>query len=222
MNVACLISGGKDSIYSCYIALNYGWNITTLLSINPKKLSWMFHRENISILPHIAGALELPLILKNSDADKENELTDLKELISNVEVNGLIGGAIASEYQRTRFEAIGHSLGLKTFFPLWHKNQTMLLEEMVKANFEIIITAVAAEGLNEEWLGLEIDEDAIAALKNLNRNYGLNVSGEGGEYETLVTDCPLYKKKLTIKDYDISWDGHRGTYDIKKISATEK
>ena len=165
MKVASLISGGKDSLYSCFVVLNQGWSITALISVNPKNLSWMFHKENISFLPYIADAMGIPLKIKDSDADKEKELIDLKTLLSCVDANGIIGGAIASEYQRTRFESIGYSLGLKTFFPLWHKNQTTLLEEMVKANFEIIITAVAAEGLNEDWLGIKIDHCVIE--KNL-------------------------------------------------------
>ena len=28
--------------------------------------------------------------------------------------------------------------------------------------------------------------------------FGFHVCGEGGEYETLVTDCPLFKKKIVM------------------------
>ena len=28
--------------------------------------------------------------------------------------------------------------------------------------------------------------------------YGLNVCGEGGEYETFTLDCPLFKKRIVM------------------------
>ena len=28
--------------------------------------------------------------------------------------------------------------------------------------------------------------------------YGINVCGEGGEYETFTIDCPLFKKKIIM------------------------
>ena len=37
---------------------------------------------------------------------------------------------------------------------------------------------------------------------------------EGGEAETLVLDCPIYKKKIELVNYDIHWDGIRGTFEI--------
>jgi hypothetical protein len=36
--------------------------------------------------------------------------------------------------------------------------------------------------------------------------YGLDVCGEGGEYESLVLDCPLFEKKLSIARWDIVAD----------------
>lgn len=31
----------------------------------------------------------------------------------------------------------------------------------------------------------------------------MNVCGEGGEYESLTLDCPLFKRKLHIDDYQV-------------------
>jgi diphthine-ammonia ligase len=30
------------------------------------------------------------------------------------------------------------------------------------------------------------------------QRFGLNVCGEGGEYETFTLDCPLFKKKIVV------------------------
>jgi diphthamide synthase (EF-2-diphthine--ammonia ligase) len=45
---------------------------------------------------------------------------------------------------------------------------------------------------------------------------------EGGEAETLVLDCPLYKKRIHIKDHTIIWDGIRGMFEILDIDLIEK
>ncbi|KAK5618947.1 hypothetical protein CRENBAI_006862 [Crenichthys baileyi] len=37
-------------------------------------------------------------------------------------------------------------------------------------------------------------------LKQLSNKYGVHICGEGGEYETLTLDCPLFKKKIVIDE----------------------
>ncbi|MCD6448570.1 MAG: TIGR00289 family protein [Thermoplasmata archaeon] len=222
MRVACLISGGKDSLYACYVAMHYGWSIDALIAVKPKKISWMFHYENISLVPLIAETMGKKLLMKESEAEKENELEDLKELIQKAGVDGVISGAIASEYQRTRIEKICHEIGVKSFTPLWHKRQEDLLQDLIKAGFEVIITAVAAEGFGKDWLGRKIDEKCIEELLEIGKKYGINVAGEGGEFETLVIDCPLYRKKLRIIEAERKWDGSRGTYEVRKAELIEK
>jgi len=222
MKVACLVSGGKDSIYAAYIAMNYGWDIEYLISVIPEKLSWMYHTENLKIVPSIADAMDIPLLMKKSSAKKEEELQDLRELIEKAEVDAVVSGAIASEYQRTRIEKICHETGVKSFTPLWHKRQEMLLRDMLHAGFEIMIVAAAAHGMGEEWLGRVIDEKCIDELEELNKKYGINVAGEGGEYETLVLDSPLYKKRIRVLQAKKTWDGSRGSYEIEEYEMMEK
>ncbi len=48
----------------------------------------------------------------------------------------------------------------------------------------------------------------IAALEphllNLNEMYGCNVCGEGGEYETLTLDCPMFTKgRIVLDKYEV-------------------
>lgn len=41
-------------------------------------------------------------------------------------------------------------------------------------------------------------------LHRLNAMYGSNVCGEGGEYESLVLDCPVFKHgKIVIDDTEV-------------------
>ncbi|MEM2509109.1 MAG: diphthine--ammonia ligase [Candidatus Thermoplasmatota archaeon] len=124
MNVACLISGGKDSIYALYIAMNYGWNIKYLITIKAVDFSWMYHVENIDLTPFISKSVGIPLIFEKSYS---NEIDDLRRAIKKANVEGIICGAIESEYQKTRIEKVAEELNIKSFTPLWGKNQENLL-----------------------------------------------------------------------------------------------
>ena len=154
MKVAALFSGGKDSVFAIYIAKQWGWDISHLVTIHPKKQdSWMFHSVNIHLTEKLAEAIDIPLIKKQTKGEKEEELKDLKEILKNLNIDGVISGAIASEYQRTRIEKICHELDIKSFAPIWHKNQELILREQVNAGFKIIIVGVFAYGFDETWLG---------------------------------------------------------------------
>uniref|UniRef100_A0A1B6IXM0 Diphthine--ammonia ligase n=1 Tax=Homalodisca liturata TaxID=320908 RepID=A0A1B6IXM0_9HEMI len=73
---------------------------------------------------------------------------------------------------------------------------------MVDCNINAIIIKVAALGLDPtKHLGLRISEIQPYLVK-MNEKYGLNICGEGGEYETFTLDCPLFKKSIVIDDYE--------------------
>lgn len=218
MRVATLLSGGKDSVYATHISRQYGWDVVHAVVIKPKRLSWMFHTENLHLVDRVAQLMGLPLTIRETQGYKEEELRDLKIVLEELDVEGVVSGAVASEYQRTRIEKICHSLGLKSFTPLWHKNQEMLLREMVDAGFRAVIVAVAAEGLGEDWLGREIDKKCLKDLLRVREKYGINVSGEGGEYETLIIDCPLYAQSIEIEKASILWETNRGVLNIESVS----
>lgn len=38
-------------------------------------------------------------------------------------------------------------------------------------------------------------------LVKLNEKIGLNIAGEGGEFESFVTDAPMFKKNIKINDF---------------------
>jgi len=217
MRVAALFSGGKDSVFAVYITKQYGWEVSSLVSLLPEQPdSWMFHSINIHLTDLFAEALDIPLVKRGTKAKKEEELADLKQLLQNLEIDGVVSGAIASEYQRTRIEKICDELGIKSFTPLWHKHQELLVRDQVKAGFHIIVVGVFAEGLDETWLGRTIDEHTIDELVLLHKKQGINIAGEGGEYETLVLSGPVFSKRLMIDESQKEWNRDSGVFQVKK------
>ena len=202
MKLGVLFSGGKDSSYAAYLASQNN-ELVCLITIHSKNLySYMFHTPSISKTKLQAEVMNLPLIEVNTKGEKEIELNDLKDAIIDAKkkykIEGIVTGAVESVYQATRIQNICDELDLEVFNPLWQKDQIELLNDLIKHKFEVIIVAVAAEGFDTSWLGRKIDVNMIEELVKLNKKYGINPAFEGGEAESFVLNCPLFKKRLKV------------------------
>ncbi len=223
MRVAVLATSGKDSTLALHRALSKGYEVAFLACMIPaREDSYMFHYPNIHLIDLFAEAIGIPLVKAETSGVKELEVKDLKLLIGKLDVEGVISGAIASTYQKTRIEQICKQLKLKCITPLWQENPQNILREILDLKFEVIITGVYAYGFSAEWLGRKIDEDAVKALIELNRQYGVSLVGEGGEYETLVLDAPFFKKKITIVEAEKIWEKQSGYLIVRKAKLENK
>jgi len=218
MRLAILFSGGKDSTFALYKVLKEGHEVKYLITaISERSDSWMFHTPAIEMTKIQSEALGIERKTFNTKGEKEKELEDLKNAISGVknEIDGVVTGAIASQYQKLRVDNICKELGLKSIAPLWQKNVFENLKEEISLGFNIIFTSVSAQGLDENWLGRKFDERTIEDLRKLYIKFGVHPSGEGGEYESLVLDCPIFKKKIMIENYKKIWDRKTDSGQLK-------
>jgi ABC transporter with metal-binding/Fe-S-binding domain ATP-binding protein len=226
MRAAILFSGGKDSTMAAYEAMRDGWQVEYLLSMhstNPH--SYMFHVPNIHLTQLLSQALEIPLIQAETPGEKEEELKDLKKALLKLKergVDAIFTGAIASEYQKSRIDHLCQRVGLESHAPLWHRDPEEYMREVIELGFEVIITSVAAEGLDESWLGRIIDENLLGELKELHDKHGLHMAFEGGEAETLVLNGPMFKKKLNILKSKTVWNRDSGYLVIEDAHLQDK
>lgn len=201
--MAILFSGGKDSCLATWYALHQGWDVLTLLSAQPASSdSWMFHFPTVEWTKLQAQASGIPITMFRPALTRQEELDDLNRAISKLKqkgAEGVISGAVASDYQRKRLDRICDELMLPSFAPLWRKDPAFLLDELLMLGFEVYITAVAAMGLDGSWLGRKLDRRAIDELLGLSRKYGFHLAGEGGEYETFVADAPFFQRRVQIE-----------------------
>ncbi len=220
MKLGVLFSGGKDSTYAAFLAKEHSHKIKCLISlVSSNKDSFMFHTPAMNITVKQAKLMGIPQILINTEGQKEKELKDLeiaiKKAIKNYKIEGVVTGAVESTYQSSRIQKICNGLKIECFNPLWQKDQIELLENLVKNRFEIILTGVAAFPLDKNWIGRKIDKKFISEMKILQKKYKINPAGEGGEFESLVVDCPLFKKKLAVKLTSVYGEGNswRGEFE---------
>lgn len=223
MRLAALVTGGKDSILALYKAQKIGHNIKVLATMIPKRSdSYMFHFPNIHMTDYISKALEIPLVKAETSGIKEKELDDLKQLLASLDIDGVVTGAIESSYQKERIDRICNDLGLKSIAPLWQKDPKGIMNELISLKFQVIIVGVSAYGLDQSWLGVEITQAKLEQLFELNKKYQISLVGEGGEYESLVLDAPIFKKRIEIIEAKTNYDNTSGVLLIKKAKLINK
>ncbi|XP_065123409.1 diphthine--ammonia ligase isoform X3 [Paramisgurnus dabryanus] len=220
MRVVALISGGKDSCYNMMQCVSAGHSIVALANLMPHKHavsdeldSYMYQTVGYQAIDLYAEAMDLPLYRRTiegssldtgreyspTDGDEVEDLYQLLNLVKEKEkIEGVSVGAILSDYQRVRVEDVCARLQLQSLAYLWHRDQSELLSEMISSGINALLIKVAAFGLDpERHLGKSLAQ-MESCLQELSQKYGVHICGEGGEYETFTTDCPLFKKKIVI------------------------
>ncbi|MFP4655519.1 MAG: diphthine--ammonia ligase [Methanohalobium sp.] len=228
LKLGVLYSSGKDSNYATYIMKQQGHSIECLITVKSENQdSYMFHTPNIDFSRLQSEAMGIPLIEEASKGEEEIELEDMKRAIKRAQdeyaINGVITGALHSSYQKERIEKICNELGLEVLSPLWHIDQESEMRKLIELGFEFIFSSIAAYGLNRDWLGKVITDKQINKLVRLNEKVGLNIAGEGGEFESFVIESPMYNKRIEIMDYEIvERDEYTAHLIIKDAELVEK
>ncbi|KAL1455280.1 hypothetical protein WDU94_009385 [Cyamophila willieti] len=222
MKVVALVSGGKDSCYNMLQCIAAGHEIVALANLCPETKeeidSYMYQSVGYEGIDLYSEAMNLPLYRRSTkgkalNQDKfyvptsEDEVEDLYELLKQVKdelnIEAVAVGAVLSDYQRVRVENVCSRLGIIALAYLWRRDQEELLQEMIDSNIKAIVVKVAALGLHpHKHLGLTIAE-IKSHLVRMKEKYGLNICGEGGEYETFTLDCPLFTKSIHIDDQEV-------------------
>jgi len=229
---ASLFSGGKDSSWALYRALEDGLNVTRLVTVHPGEDSYMYHTPATDLAALAAESIGIDLLDVDpgdlgaaaatdagaqGDAELEPLEAALRELAETDGLSGVTAGAVESEFQTSRIEAMCDRLGIDLFAPLWQRDPVELGEAMLDAGFEILIVQVAAGGLDESWLGRRLDADTLDDLVALEDSHGVHPLGEGGEFETLVLDAPHMRRPIDL-EWESVWERTRGHLRITDAS----
>jgi ABC transporter with metal-binding/Fe-S-binding domain ATP-binding protein len=229
VRLAALYSGGKDSTFSIFKAKQANHEIACLISLHPSSDdSLLFHYPNTWLTDLLAKAMRIPLSsFSVAKTSKEAEIDALEQALlevkSKYDVEGIVHGAISSNFQNELFKRICHSNCLTMVTPLWNIQLEQYMNELLSTKFHIIFVSVSAMGLEKCWLGKPLDRSSLIRLSSLSKKFGFNLAFEGGEAETLVLDCPLFEKeRIHIDKSQVHWDGQRGIFEILEASLVPK
>ena len=220
MKLASLFTGGKDSIYSIYLAQEQGHDLSCLLTVFAESAeSHLLHHPNLSWTRMQAEAMGVPQMSARSvsvQTDAEMDVLNglLHEAKTEFGIQGVVHGGIMSRFQKERFESLCRNHTLDLVSPVWGIPPEQYMRSLLDSSIVFIVTAVSSDGLDDSWLGRTISSSDVARLEGLARKFGFNMNFEGGEAETFVTDCPLFSHPIRINRARKIWDGYRGRFEI--------
>lgn len=231
MDVAILYSGGKDSTFAIQHAIQKGWNIKYLLSVKPtRKDCYLFHYATVEHTKELSKIINLPhFYVKCSVANPTKEANIVKNVIEKnqadkkLKIEALVLGGIG--LQETQIGSLQKALlpmHIEVFASHSGEEHDELMEQMLAYGYEILITQIASDGLNR-WIGRSITKDNFKQFKEDSVRYGFHVGGEGGYYDTLVTDAPFFSKRLLADEIKIFMeDEFCGHAEISKYKIKDK
>lgn len=74
-----------------------------------------------------------------------------------------------------------------------------MMHALAAARFNAVLVKVSSMGLQAKHLGKSCAA-LLPYLLSIEDRFGVNVAGEGGEYETITLDCPLFSKTVHLVD----------------------
>jgi uncharacterized protein (TIGR00290 family) len=200
-NAAMLWTGGKDCSLALHEAGRDGYDVRCLVTFAPLNPNFLAHPP--AFIKMQAEALTLPhYILSISEPFEKSYETALCGLRDEMGISTVITGDIAEvggspNWIRERSRPVG----LNVHTPLWGRDRLALLRQQLAGGFKIMFSCVNTRWLEASWVGRELDDSAIADLRDVHDRTGLDLCGEEGEYHTLVTDGPSFTRPICIRSH---------------------
>jgi uncharacterized protein (TIGR00290 family) len=110
-------------------------------------------------------------------------------------ITHVIFGDILFEEHRRWAESMCAAQGLTAVEPLFGVSTTTLFEEWTASGADAIIVTARAALLDRSWLGRSLRPEMLDELARL----GVDPCGERGEYHTVVTNSPLFRRPLLVE-----------------------
>jgi len=202
--VACW-SGGKDSCLALYRALAEGIRVRALVNLlTHDGTRSIFQDIPASIIRLQAQSLKLRLIQISyhehenpQNCERQSDFW-LKEIRAREHARAVISGHIGTQdIQRKQMLRQCRKAGLRLIEPLSGEDPENLLDNFLRLKFEAVIVKVDSTRLAPSWLGHTIDRHFIQQLKKLKN---VNLSGDLGEYHSLVLAGPLFAQRIEISE----------------------
>ncbi len=175
------------------------------------------------ILDAQSEIIGIPLV-KQQAAPKTYE-NDFKIALKQLKLKGAEGLVTGDIYEVAGHEEgwltrVLKEVGLKPVRPLWMGDTKQIYLDYLKTGFKATVVRTNLEKLGIEWLGRVLDRRFYNDILELGN---IDPCGEGGEYHTVVTDGPTFKKKIEILEtVKHKLEDGFGYLEIKKFEIKPK
>ena len=223
MNVVASWSGGKDSCFACYKAIQEGHDVSHLLTMMSDPSKSNFHMIRSDMLDAQSQTIGIPIVKWTTTPDTYEQ--NFKKALLQMKAEGVEGIVTGDVFDVALHEAgwldrICKEVGLAPVRPLWHRDTQKILNEFINEGFKATLVRVKTDVLGMEWLGREINKELFDDLLKLGT---VDPCGEHGEFHTFVTDGPLFKKiRIEILESEKVKLNGNGRLVIKRFEVKPK
>jgi diphthine-ammonia ligase len=110
------------------------------------------------------------------------------------DVTHVIFGDILFDEHRQWAESMCAAHGLVAVEPLFGSSTEQLFVDWIESGSDALIVTARAQWLDASWLGRTLSMAMLPELRTL----GVDPCGERGEYHTVVTNCPLFERRIDL------------------------
>jgi len=223
MKVVASWSGEKDSCFAYYLAVRQGYEVVNLLTMMMSETKSNFHMIPAGILDAQSDAIGIPLIKQKATPQTyENDFKEALHRFKAEGVKGLVTGDIyeVAGHEEGWLNRVCREVGLRPVKPLWMRDTKQIYLDYLKTGFKATVVRTNLEKLGLEWLGRQLDKEFYDDILKLGN---VDACGEGGEYHTVITDGPTFKKKIEILETEKhKLEGGFGYLEIKRFEVKPK
>lgn len=190
-NAVVLWTGGKDSFLALQIAQEQCLHIVGLATFVPVG-NPLFQAHPQTEMEDQAKRLGLKIyFIEVGEPYKESYVDGLNWLKSNLSAEVAITGDI--DYVDGCASWIidcCERVEMDVYRPLWKRDREWIMKQLVSRNIQARISYINDVAIPSEWKGRLIDTQLIEELKEISADAGVDLTGENGEYHTMVVDAP--------------------------------
>jgi uncharacterized protein (TIGR00290 family) len=193
-------SSGKDSAWTLHVLRRQGVAVDALLTtINEAMDRVAMHGVRTAVLEMQAEATGLPLwkIPLPWPCSNEDYEWRMAEACARAVDEGFtriaFGDLFLRDIRAYREQQLA-GCGLEPIFPLWEMPTAQLAREMIGGGLRARLACIDTRVLDESFAGREFDEQLLGDLPA-----AVDACGENGEFHSLVTDGPMFRRPLAIE-----------------------
>lgn len=194
MKIAVSFSGGKDSMLTLHEMTEAGHTPVALLVMCRREegRSWT-HGIDSPLLEAMGKALGIPLLCWDAGAETyEHDMEDALRRAMAMGAEGCAFGDIDTPGHRQWDEDRCAAVGMEALLPLWQRDRREAVEKTLNLGYRCLIKCLRNDILPEEMLGRPLTHELVERIAAL----GADPCGENGEYHTLVTAGPLFRRPV--------------------------
>ncbi|HKT89626.1 MAG TPA: hypothetical protein VJQ59_14375 [Candidatus Sulfotelmatobacter sp.] len=198
-------SSGKDSAWTLHVLRQRGdvEVVGLLTTINSNFQRVAMHGTRYELLKAQAAAARLPLwevllAWPCSNEVYEKAMATACATAVQQEISGIAFGDLFLEDVRRYREDRLRGTGLEPLFPLWGRNTSELLSEMLDAGLRARIVCVDPSKLPADFAGRDLDFEILNRMPT-----GIDPCAENGEFHTFAYAGPMFHEPIPIESGEI-------------------